>query len=139
LAFAFREPVFENNQIISKGQKNLITNQAVIKEIDIREKDKVKLKLGSQYIYKTDRNTDQNHYYCPINFLPPKPVIDKKTAVNIRECLEMGEMKTLSFYGNQDNEVILPIVPESYIRYSYSPAPYITYRGDAELELTNRI
>jgi len=138
LALAFREPVFENGQIISKGQKNLITNQAVIKGIDLSERGKVELKLGSQYIYKTSRQTNDIYWLSPFG-LRPEPVINKETAANIRECLGINEKKHLPYDSSKSAQVILPITPESYISYSYSSAAWITHRSDAELKLVNKI
>lgn len=107
----------------------------VINSIDTREINKVKLGYGSHKIYETKHNLNFQHCFL---FCNVSANIDKDKAISISDVLKFPIKETI-FTSSYNTSIILPIVPESYISYTYNYTPFILSRGDAELSPMRRL
>ncbi len=107
----------------------------VVNSIDLRELNTLKLGYGTHKIYETENNLGLQMciFKCIV-----KASTDKNTAIPIRTALNFTTRDSIPI-NNDSTAIILPIVPESYISYSYNYTPFILTRGDAELTTVRRL
>ncbi len=101
---------------------------AVIKSIDFKNGS---IQYGSQFIYRSKHN--QNGF----NF--PSCVIDKNSAINIRERLNYPTQINLSHDWQQTKIWILPFTTKSYFSYNWIHISAVELRHDKEFEILDKI
>lgn len=149
LPLSYKNAIIVNNQIITEDADSLELNPVVIKKIDLTNSDKVKLELGTNYLFKTNR-AEENASSFPFgnylfgNFGASVGSIktdNKENAINLTRSLFAEEHKIVDILNNRDNlEIILPVTLESFIDYSYNAVSLgFRYRGDSELQVTDII
>lgn len=129
LEFTAYQQSYQNAAIAYDDEKKLLipTYGVVIEEINFQRGF---FKLGSQYIYRGENMTWTIPHCCMSDFQSaPRADIDRKNAINIREAVGVVDNQ-VSFDGGQSHIIVLPVVPQSYIRYNYSVLFGGTERND---------
>ncbi|WP_322740222.1 TcdA/TcdB pore-forming domain-containing protein, partial [Providencia rustigianii] len=110
---------------------------AVFNTIDIKNNQ---IQFDSQYIYRTTPHSAgggrKNYIFWAGNF--PTMVKDKQQAINIRRGIGYQDAVHQVDFQNA-KAVMLPVIPKSYIKYSYNLWPGCTSRNDSGFNVIRRL
>lgn len=114
-----------------------ILENAIVSSVDFVRGE---IQLDSQYIYRTRHGSTGsgriNYFFWFNDF--PEMINDKHQAINIRNGI--GYTWRYSFYSEMNTEtLILPVIPKSYISYSYSRLPFCTAMHDKGFDIIRRL
>lgn len=110
---------------------------AVISKIDLRQRT---LMLDSQYLYRNNPKyslgSGRSNYFF---WWPGRSAdTDKNHAINIREGIGSPQEAKVNF--RPDNDIlILPATPKSYINYEYTVLPFVTGRNDRGFDVLRQL
>lgn len=140
-------PIETSPQVIPLAYKNVELNSekgtiakadytnVIIKKVDLSDDEHLKLEFGTQYLYETKKNMtgDSCLLFCEV-----RAGTNKQTALAINEELALPTGIEYKFNDSR-TVVVLPIMPQSFVRYFYNFTPLITTRNDAELKTARRL
>ncbi|WGL58876.1 TcdA/TcdB pore-forming domain-containing protein [Pigmentibacter sp. JX0631] len=140
--FAYKDYHFieDENGHLKQNAKN---HDIVIKELNLREKNKVKITYGTHYLYETTRWKEYGGtFYNSPNLHPfddkPTSSNDKQRVISLNEAYSFDSQKEIPFIENAP--IILPMVPESYISYTFDYTPFIISKtGKSEFSALQEI
>jgi TcdA/TcdB pore forming domain/OTT_1508-like deaminase len=158
LPLSYENAIVHNQEIITSGTEKyefidimpkpyVKISPVVIKKIDLTSDCNVKLELGTNYLFKTNRAEENaasfplGNYWFSIfgKSLLAEKTKDKEKTINLTKSF--GEQKTINIQNSEDNlEIILPVTPEAFIDYGYGGVGLgFRYRNDWELLATDII
>lgn len=120
---------YQNAAIHYDEEKKLLmpTEGIVIKEVNFLD---ASFKLGSEYIYRGEKRTWVFKHSTLSDFQSsPRADINKNEAINIREAVGVLQDK-MTFDSDKSNIIVLPVIPQCYLRYEYTSLIGGTTRGD---------
>lgn len=133
------DEAYKGNGFDYISDKNMLIPKfgAVFSTISLRDN---KIEFDSQYIYRTKPNSAgggrKNYIFWAGNF--PTMLLDKSKAINIRQGIGY-ENKERDIDFQHVDTIILPVIPKSYIKYSYNLWPGCTSRNDSGFNVIRRL
>ncbi|MGY3803571.1 TcdA/TcdB pore-forming domain-containing protein [Pigmentibacter ruber] len=123
-------------------KQNAKNHDIVIKELDLREKNKVKISYGTHYLYETIRWKEYGGWLFNSPVLhpfgeDPASIDDKQQVISLNNAYSFLPQKEMQFI--EDAPIILPMVPESYISYRFAYTPGIIGSYSSKLEALREI
>ncbi len=131
-------PLPYKNIVIDSVQGNLAKadyTNVIIKKIDLSDDEHLKLHYGSQFLYETEKNMSGNSCFLVCDV---KAGNSKQAVLKINDELSLAAGNEFKFH-DQKTVVVLPIMPESFVRYFYNFTPLIMTRHDAELKTARKL
>ena len=139
LYFSALDKAYQGNGYDFMADKKLLIPKfgAVFNSLDLRNNQ---IQFDSQYIYRTSSHSSgggrHNYIFWAGNF--PTMVKDRDQAINIRQGIGYQSATHKLDFRDAD-AVMLPVIPKSYIKYSYNLWPGCTLRHDNGFDVIRRL